>query len=141
LFHRATTGYKPSTKQVMTAEEICGTQNLVRRIVMAPNVQDNAIRLSMATHPNGRFAIEETNRYVRWGSSLRGVQALALGAKLSAMLDGCYNASLSDLQEVAVAALRHRILLNFEGEAEGISTDDVVTKIIEKTPTMAEAAA
>ena len=141
ILDRTTTGYKPDIKTVMTAEEIRGAQNLVRRIVMAPHVQDYAIRLSMATHPGGPFAIDATNKYVRWGSSPRGAQALTLGAKLSAMLDGRFNASFSDVQKVAIPALRHRLLLNFEGEAEGIDVDDVIRQIIDKTPTMAEVAA
>jgi MoxR-like ATPase len=95
----------------------------------------------MASHPNGEFAVEATNNYVRWGASPRAVQTLTLGAKLRAMLDGRFNASFSDVQKVYLPAMRHRVLLNFEGEAEGISTDDVLTEIVEKTPTMAEAAA
>jgi MoxR-like ATPase len=141
ILDRTTTGYKPNIKPVMTGQEILGAQNLVRRVLMAPHVQDYAIRVSIATHPGGRYAIEATNKYVRWGASPRAAQALTLGAKLSAMLDGRYNASFSDVQKVAVPALRHRVLLNFEGEAEGILVDDVVKEIIEKTPTMAEVAA
>ena len=82
-----------------------------------------------------------TNKYVRWGASPRAAQALTLAAKLRAMLDGRFNASFSDVQKVAIPALRHRVLLNFEGEAEGIDVDNVVREIIDKTPTMAEAAA
>jgi len=141
ILERTTTNYEPDIKPVMTGSEILGAQKLVRRILMAPHVQDYAIRVSMATHPGGRFAIEATNKYVRWGASPRAAQALTLGAKLCAMLDGRYNASFSDVQRVATPALRHRLLLNFEGEAEGISVDDVVKEIIEKTPTMSGAAA
>ncbi len=141
ILDRTTTGYSPGIEPVMTGAEIMGAQKLVRHILMAPHVQEYAIRVSMATHPGGPYAIEATNKYVRWGASPRGAQALTLGAKLVAMLDGRYNASFSDVQRVAAPALRHRILLNFEGDAEGISTDDVVKEIIEKTPTMAGAAA
>lgn len=141
ILDRTTTGYKPEIKLVMTGQEILGAQNLVRRILMAPHVQDYAIRVSMATHPEGRYAVEATNKYVRWGASPRAAQAITLGAKLAAMLDGRYNASFSDVQKVAIPALRHRVLLNFEGEAEGIDVDEVIKEIIDKTPTMAEAAA
>jgi MoxR-like ATPase len=141
ILDRTTTGYQADIKPVMTGAEILGSQKLVRRILMAPHVQDYAIRVSMATHPGGRFAIEMTNKYVRWGASPRAAQALTLAAKLRAMLDGRYNASFSDVQKVAIPALRHRVLLNFEGEAEGVDVDDVVREIIDKTPTMAEAAA
>ena len=113
----------------------------VRRLVVAPHVQDYVIRLTLATHPDGRFAVDATNRYIRWGGSPRAAQAITLGAKTQAMLDGRYNVSFSDAQKVFLPALRHRVLLNFEGEAEGISTDNVLREIIEKTPTMAEAAA
>ena len=141
ILDRTTTGYTPDIKPVMTGQEIRGAQNLVRRIVMAPHVQDYAIRVSMATHAGGPFALEATNKYVRWGASPRAAQALTLAAKLHAMLDGRYNASFSDVQKAALPALRHRVLLNFEGEAEGISVDEVIKEIVDKTPTMAQAAA
>jgi MoxR-like ATPase len=141
IVERTTTGYKPDIQAVMTGQEIVGTQKLVRRIVMAPHVQDYAIRMAMASHPNGPYAVEATNKYVRWGVSPRAVQTLTLGAKLNALLDGRFNTSFSDVQRVYLPAMRHRVLLNFEGEAEGISTDDVLAEIVKSTPTMAEAAA
>jgi len=141
ILDRTTTGHVPDIKPVMTGEEIRGAQNLVRRVVMAPHVQDYAIRVSMASHPHGPYAIDATNRYVRWGVSPRAAQALTLGAKLQALLDGRFNASFSDVQRMYLPAMRHRVLLNFEGEAEGVSTDDVLKEILEKTPTMADAAA
>jgi MoxR-like ATPase len=141
ILDRTTSGYRPDIQPVMSGQEIIGAQNLVRRIVMAPHVQDYAIRLTMATHPGGPFAVEVTNRYVRWGASPRAAQAVTLGAKLQAMLDGRYNASFSDVQKVYLPGLRHRVLLNFEGEAEGVNTDNVLREILDKTPTMAEAVA
>jgi len=141
ILDRTTTGYEPDIRKVMTGDDILRIQKLVRRIVMAPHVQDYAIRVAMASHPGGPFALEITNKYVRWGASPRAVQALTLGAKLRAMLDGRYNTSFSDVRKVYLPAMRHRVLLNFEGEAEGVSTDDVLREILDKTPTMAEAAA
>ena len=141
IIDRTTTGYKAEVNKVMSGQEIIGTQKLVRRIIMAPHVQDYAIRLAMASHPDGPFAVEATNKYVRWGVSPRAVQTLTLGAKLQAMLDGRFNTSFSDVQKVYLPAMRHRVLLNFEGEAEGISTDDVLKEIVAATPTMSEAAA
>jgi MoxR-like ATPase len=141
IMDRTTTAYKPDIQKVMDAGEIIATQNLVRRIVIAPHVQDYAIRLAMASHPEGPYAVDTTNKYVRWGASPRAVQTLTLGAKLYAMLDGRFNASFSDVKKVYLPAMRHRVLLNFEGEAEGISPDDVLRDILDKTPTMAEAAA
>jgi len=141
IMDRTTTGYKPTIKRVMTGDEILGTQNLVRRVVMAPHVQDYAIRVAMASHPNGPYAIDATNKYVRWGVSPRAVQTLTLGAKLAALLDGRFNTSFSDVRKIFLPAMRHRVLLNFEGEAEGVSVDDVLKEILDKTPTMAEAIA
>jgi MoxR-like ATPase len=141
ILDRTTTGHTPDIKPVMSGEQIIESQELVRKIIMAPHVQDYAIRLTMATHPGGPYAVETTNKYIRWGASPRAAQAITLGAKLQAMLDGRYNASFSDVQKVYLPAMRHRVLLNFEGEAEGISTDDVLRELVEKTPTMAEAAA
>jgi MoxR-like ATPase len=141
ILDRTTTGYTPDIHPVMSGEEIIGTQRLVRRVVMAPHVADYAVRLAMASHPAGPFAIEETNRYVRWGVSPRAVQTITLGAKLQALLDGRFNASFSDVKKVFLPAMRHRVLLNFEGEAEGVLVDDVLKNILDKTPTMAEAAA
>ena len=140
ILDRTTTAHTPDIRAVMTGEEIIGTQNLVRRVVMAPHVQDYAIRVGMASHPDGPYAVEATNKYVRWGASPRAVQTLTLGAKLHALLDGRFNTSFSDVQKIYLPAMRHRVLLNFEGEAEGVSTDDVLREIIDKTPSMAEAA-
>jgi len=141
ILHRTTTGHTPSIQAVMTGKQILGAQTLVRRVVMAPHVQDYAIRLTMASHPGGPFALEVTNKYVRWGVSPRAAQTLTLGAKLHALLDGRFNTSFSDVQKICLPAMRHRVLLNFEGEAEGVSTDDVLKELLDKTPTMAEAAA
>ena len=141
ILDRTTTGYKPTVEAVLSGKEIIGTQNLVRRIVMAPHVQDYAIRLTMASHPGGPYAVDVTNKYVRWGASPRAAQAITLAAKLSAMLDGRFNTAFSDVQKAYLPAMRHRVLLNFEGEAEGVSVDDVLREIVTKTPTMAEVAA
>ena len=140
ILARTTTGHQPNITSVMSGKEIIGAQKLVRRVVMAPHVEDYVIRCAMASHPNGPYAIEATNKYVRWGVSPRAVQTLSLGAKVHALLDGRFNASFSDVQKVYLPAMRHRVLLNFEGEAEGISTDEILREILEKTPTMADAA-
>lgn len=140
ILDRTTTGHKPDIQKVMSGKEIVGTQDLVRRVVMAPHVQDYAIRTTMATHPGGPYAIEATNRFVRWGASPRAAQTLTLGAKLHALLDGRFNTSFSDVNKVYLPAMRHRVLLNFEGEAEGVEIDNVLKEILDKTPTMAEAA-
>ncbi|MFO0974562.1 MAG: MoxR family ATPase [Phycisphaerae bacterium] len=141
VLDRTTTGHSPDVKPVMSGDEILGAQQLVQRVVMAPHVQDYAVRLVLATHPNGPFATEQANRYIRWGSSPRGAQALALASKVKALLDGRFNASLEDVRSIALPALRHRVLLNFEAQAEGLESDKVLADILDKTPQQAEAAA
>ena len=90
------------------------------------------------THPKGEWAADITNRYVRWGSSPRGAQGMILAAKVKALRDGRYNLSYDDVASVAMPALRHRLILNFEGEAEGVKADDIVSEILEKTPRQVE---
>ncbi|MCZ6655151.1 MAG: AAA family ATPase [Planctomycetota bacterium] len=141
ILNRTTTGYKPDIKGVMSGEEIVKAQHLIKRIIVAPHVQDYIIRATLATHPGGQYAVEVTNKYVRWGSSPRGAQAVTLGAKVQALLDGRYSVSFSDVEKVYLPCVRHRTLLNFEGQAEGIDVDDVLTEILKATPTMSEAAA
>jgi MoxR-like ATPase len=134
IINRTTTGHEPEVGSVTDAEGIIQSQDLVRHVVIAEHVQDYAIRLVLATHPEGEFAVEATNRYVRFGSSPRGVQALVLAGKVRAMLDERYHVSFADIESSVLPALRHRILLNFEGQAEGVTTDDVLKHILENTP-------
>ena len=141
ILDRTTTGYDAKIEPVMTQDEIIGAQRLVRRVVIAPHVQDYAVRMTLATHPGGEFATEMTNKYVRWGSSPRGAQAITLAAKVQALLEGRFNVSFEDVKKAALPVLRHRVLLNFEGEAENISTDDVIEDILKQTPTLTEQAA
>jgi len=141
IIDRTTTGYRPEIRPVLTGERILAGQDLVRRIVVAPHVQDYAIRIVLATHPAGMFATEAVNKYVRWGSSPRGAQAITLAAKVYALLDGRYHVGFDDVKRAVLPALRHRLLLNFEGEAEGLSTDFILQDILERLPTMAEKAA
>jgi MoxR-like ATPase len=134
IIDRTTTGEDPRAENVTGAEQITQAQDLVRHVVIAEHVQDYAIRLVLATHPQGEFAPDVTNRFVRFGSSPRGVQALVLAGKVRAMLDERYHVSFDDIEASVMPALRHRILLNFEGQAEGISTDEVLDQILSSTP-------
>ena len=134
IIDRTTTDQQPKAESVTNAEGIIQAQELVKRVVIAEHVQDYAIRLVLATHPDGEFAPEVTNRFVRFGSSPRGVQALVLAGKVRAMLDERYHVSFSDIEVSVEPALRHRILLNFEGQAEGIRTDELLSQILESTP-------
>lgn len=134
IVDRTTAGHEPRADSVIGAEEIIDAQELVKHVVMAEHVQDYAIRLVLATHPQGEFAADVTNRFVRFGSSPRGVQALVLAGKVRAMLDERYHVSFADIEGSALPALRHRILLNFEGQAEGITTDEVLADILQGSP-------
>ncbi len=133
ILDRTTTAHEPDVKTVANAEKILWAQKLVRRVVIADHVQDYAIRLVMATHPQGEFAADMTNRFVRFGSSPRGVQALVLAAKVRAMLNERYHVGFDDISQSVLPSLRHRILLNFEGQAEGIQADDVLKEIVTGT--------
>jgi MoxR-like ATPase len=134
IIDRTTAGEDPQAKPVINDEQIIWAQGLVKHVAIAPHVQDYAIRLVLATHPQGEFAADMTNRFVRFGSSPRGVQALVLAGKVRAMLDERYHVSFSDIAGAVLPGMRHRILLNFEGQAEGIISDDVLNEILEKTP-------
>ncbi len=138
ILDRTTAGHDPHAEPVLDGEAIVAGQQLVRRVVIAPHVQDYAIRLVLATHPEGEWAADMTNQYVRFGSSPRGVQALVLAAKVRAMLDGRYHVSFDDIRRSALPGLRHRVLLNFEGQAEGITNDEVIADIVDQTPTNLE---
>ena len=141
IIDRTTRGETLQPAVVMAGPEILQWQAMVREVILAPHVQDYMVRLVLSTHPQGPFALPVTNRYVRWGASPRAAQTLTLGAKLLALLDGRYNASFSDVTKIYLPAMRHRVLLNFEGEAEGVSTDKVLKDILDRTPTLSEAAA
>jgi len=135
ILDRTTPGHEPQVESVADGEKILWAQKLVRRVVIADHVQDYAIRLVLATHPEGAFATEMVNRFVRVGSSPRGVQALVLAAKVRAMLNERYHVGFDDITQSVLPSLRHRLLLNFEGQAEGIRTDEVLGDIIKNTPT------
>ncbi len=131
-----TTGYtQPEVEKVLDGAQILEAQKLVREVVVAPHVKQYAARLVLATHPGGKFAPEIASKYIRCGASPRGAQAILLGAKVKALVDGRYHVGNRDVQEIAILALRHRVILNFEAEADRVSHDDLVRKILETTPT------
>ncbi|MCF7955033.1 MAG: MoxR family ATPase [Phycisphaerae bacterium] len=134
ILDRTTAGHNPKAGAIVDTDTIIAAQKLVTNVTVADHVQDYAIRLVLATHPNGEFACDMTNRYIRFGGSPRGVQALMLASKVRAMLDTRYHVSFSDIVDSYIPAMRHRIMLNFEGQAEGIDNDEVLKSIIEETP-------
>ena len=138
VLDRTTRGEKPHADKVIDGETLIRMQALVREIIIAPHVQDYAIRMALATHPDGPYATDITNQYIRWGSSPRGAQTLVLASKVRALLDGRYNVSFEDIRRVFLPAMRHRVLMNFEAQAEGVSTDDVLLKVLDAVPEKAE---
>src|SRR5690606_799574 len=141
ILDRTTRGEVVTPQKVMDGSEIVQWQQLVREVIIAQHVQDYICRLILATHPEGPFSQPITNQYLRWGSSPRGAQTVALAAKVRALLAGRYNVSFEDIRRVFVPALRHRVILNFEAEAEGIDPDQVLMEILQKVPEKADAAA
>jgi MoxR-like ATPase len=139
ILDRTTTGHKVQINPVIDAQRIMAHQELVKRVIIAPHVQDYAIRCVLATHPQGQFAVPMVNQFLRVGASPRAAQAITLAAKVRALLDGRFHVSFKDIKDVALPAMRHRIILNFEGEAEGITTDMVLQKVVNETPTTIEA--
>ena len=135
ILDRTTTGHKVDIRPVLDAKKILDHQDLVKRVVIAPHVQDYAIRCTLATHPQGEFATPMVNQFLRVGASPRAAQAITLGSKVRALLDGRFHVSFNDIKSVGVPAMRHRVILNFEGEAEGITTDMVLEKVMNDTPT------
>ncbi len=132
ILDRTTRGEWPRAEKVMDGAEIERWQQLVREVLVAPAVQDYAIRLVLATHPGGEFAAADTNKYIRCGASPRGAQALVLAGKVRALLEGRYNVSFEDIRKVYLPALRHRILLNFEAQAENIPSDAVLEQVLKE---------
>ena len=138
IVDRTTKGVTIKPEKVMDGAEIKQWQKLIRDVILASHVQDYIVRLILATHPQGPFALPITNQYLRWGSSPRGAQTLALAAKVRALLEGRYNVSFEDVRRVYLPALRHRVILNFEAQAEGLDTDHVLLEILEKLPEKGE---
>ncbi|MFP6611772.1 MAG: MoxR family ATPase [Pirellulales bacterium] len=141
ILERTTRGDVIEPEKVMDGEEISKWQHLIREVILAQHVQDYAVRLTLATHPDGPFALPITNQFLRWGSSPRGAQTLALAAKVRALLEGRYNVSFEDVRRVFLPAMRHRVILNFEAQAENINADQILLEILEKVPERVEEAA
>jgi MoxR-like ATPase len=129
---RRTTGTDEAELNVVASgADLAQMALLAREVPVAEHVLDRAVATVLATHPDTPTAPAEVKRYVRWGSSPRGLQTLVLGGRIRALLDGRFNVALEDLAAVAPAALRHRIFLNFEADAAGVTTDQVVAAVID----------
>jgi MoxR-like ATPase len=131
ILNRTTGEAEPTLEKVADGETVLAMGALARQVPVASPVTETVSRLVLATHPESEAAPEMVRRYVRYGASPRGAQALVLGGKVTALLAGRYNVALEDVEAVAPAALRHRVLLNFEAQADGVRTDDVVDAAVE----------
>ena len=134
IIDKTTQEYHPDLQQILQADAILEMRELVKQVPIAEHVKNYVIRLVLATHPDKAVAIETVKKYVLFGASPRGVQSLVLAGKVSALLDGRYNVSRDDIRAVAGPALRHRVVLNIKGEAEGIDEDELIAEILNSIP-------
>jgi MoxR-like ATPase len=141
VLSRTTAGVKAVVEKVITREVLVELMALVREVPVASHVKDYAVRLILASHPKTDTAAPIANQYLRFGSSPRGGQTLLLAGKVRALIDGRFNVSFDDIEAVALPALRHRLIPNFEAEAEGITTDHVIAQILRDVPRDAAALA
>jgi MoxR-like ATPase len=131
---RTTTGVRAEVGKVLARDSLIELMKIVRDVPVASHVKDYAVRLVLATHPKAETAAPISNQYLRFGSSPRGGQTLILAGKVRALTQGRFNVSFDDIEAVAPPALRHRLILNFEAEAEGITTDHIITQILRDVP-------
>jgi MoxR-like ATPase len=132
ILERTTGADAPQAQKTATAEEIVEMQRLARAVPIAAHVTAYAVSILSATHPESKRAPSLVRQYVRYGGSPRGAQALVTAGKILALMDGRFNVSVDDVRAAALPALRHRVILNFEGEAEGITTEAVVRSILDE---------
>ena len=131
---RTTEENQVQVNKVVDGHALSELQLMVKQVPVASHVKDYAIRLVLASHPKTETALEITNKFLSFGSSPRGAQSLLLGAKVRALTEGRFNVSFDDIHAVALPALRHRLIINFEAEAEGITTDHILDKILSEVP-------
>ncbi len=129
IIDRTTGIHETDVRPVLSGADVVEMQRLAREIVVEGLVKEYALKMVLATHSNSEYAPDTVKRFVRCGSSPRGAQAIILAAKIHALLQGRYNVAYDDVDHVAMPALRHRIILNFEGEAEGVSSDTLIGDI------------
>jgi MoxR-like ATPase len=130
ILDRTTEAAEPRARRVFDGRRIVELSALARRVPIAAELRRYAVAVVLATHPEGELAPEMTRRFVRYGSSPRGAQAIILAAKIRAILDHRYHVAREDVRAAAPPALRHRLILNFEGQAEGVRPDDVIESVL-----------
>jgi MoxR-like ATPase len=134
IVERTTSSASPTVEKVADGPTLTRVAGLARDVPIASHVQDYAVRLTMGTRPDNPDAPKLVQQFVRLGSSPRGTQALVLAGKIRALLEGRYNVSFEDIHATALPALRHRIILNFQADMEGITTDRVIEELLKKIP-------
>jgi MoxR-like ATPase len=134
VINRTTAGARADVQKVLSRETLMELMRLVREVPIASHVKDYAVRLVMGTHPRTETAAPAASQYLRFGSSPRGAQTLVLAGKVRALIDGRFNVSYEDIEAVAPLALRHRLILNFEAEAEGVTTDQIIGEVMRHVP-------
>lgn len=131
ILNRTTGTQEPQVEQTLSADEITEMQHFIRSIVVSEDIKRYAVRLVYATHPDGAGAPEHVRSFVRYGASPRGAQSLILAGKVFALLEGRFHVAYEDLRRASRPSLRHRIVLNFRGEAEGLTSDAIVDELLE----------
>jgi MoxR-like ATPase len=135
ILDRTTSTEEASARAILKREDLLAARRVIREVVAAPEVKDYVTRLVLATHPEVEGAGEIARKYVRWGASPRGAQALLLAGKVQALLSERYNVSIHDIQRVVPPVLRHRVAVNFEAQADGITEDRVLKAVLEAVET------
>ncbi|MCF0052827.1 MoxR family ATPase [Dyadobacter chenwenxiniae] len=130
IVKNTTNDVRYQVQKVVSAEEIMDFQHLVRRVPVTDHVIEYAVKLVHKTRPAAGLAVKDTNDYLEWGAGPRASQALILAAKCNALLSGKYSPDIEDVKAVALPVLRHRIIRNFKAEAEGISVDDLIARLV-----------
>jgi len=134
VINRTTETAKAELRRVVSREQLLEMQQLVREVPVASHVKDYAVRLVQATHPKTETGTAMATQFLRFGSSPRGAQALILAGKVRALAQGRFNVCFDDLEAIALPALRHRLILNFEAEAEGVTTDHIIAQVLKDVP-------
>lgn len=130
IMKRTTGAEEVELEKVMGTDELLVAQAMVKEVLVAEEMMEYAVNLVVATHPDNEDAIEDVKQYVMYGSGPRGLQSIIKLAKARAVTNGRFHVSVADIKSVAKPALRHRIMLNYEGEASGKSADDIIENIL-----------